>query len=106
MTCVRCFLSLAATKGWELHQMDVNNAFLHGELKEEAYMTLLPGFHAIDSTKVYRLQKSLYRLKQAPWQWFDKLASKILEYGFVRSHADYSLFTYKRSEIHGLACLC
>jgi len=63
MTSVRCFLVFATTKGWELHQMDVNNAFLHGDLEEEVYMTLSLGFKASRPNKVCKLQKSLYGLK-------------------------------------------
>jgi len=98
MTGGRIFLSVAATKGWELHQMDVNNAFLYGDLDEEIYMTMPPRFRASNPNKVCRLCKSLYDLKQAPRQWFAKLSSNLLEYGFHRSYANYSLFTYKKGD--------
>ena len=96
MTSVRCFIAVAATKGWDLHQMDVHNAFLHGDLDEEVYMTLPPGYRASYHNQVCRLRKSLHGLKQAPRQWFAKLSSKLMDYGFIRSYADYSLFTYHK----------
>ena len=72
-------LSLAVMNKWKIRQVDVNNAFLNGELTEEVYMSQLEGF--IDNTKlgyVCKLHKSLYRLKQAARAWYDKLKSCLL----------------------------
>jgi hypothetical protein len=54
--------AIAETKGWEVHQMDVKNAFLHGDISEEIHMEQPQGFMQ-DSSLVYRLKKSLYGLK-------------------------------------------
>jgi hypothetical protein len=48
-TTVRLVVSLAVSRGWDLRQLDVHNAFLHGRLDEDAYMRQPPGF--VDSTK-------------------------------------------------------
>ncbi|GKE58139.1 ribonuclease H-like domain-containing protein [Tanacetum coccineum] len=64
----RCLINLVVQSGWSLFQMDINNAFLYGELNETVYMTLPPGYFSADETKVCKLNKSLYGLKQAPGQ--------------------------------------
>ena len=69
MNSIIILLSLAANLGWPLHQFDVKNAFLHGDL-EEVCIDISPGFED-DKTrgKVCRLKKSLYGLKQSPRAW-------------------------------------
>jgi hypothetical protein len=90
---IRVFLSLAANLDWPLQQFDVKNAFLHGELEEEVYMDLLPGFTtASDVRKVCKLNKSLYGLKQSPRAWFGKFSQSMKNYGFKQSQADHTLF--------------
>ncbi|GAA0185651.1 transmembrane signal receptor [Lithospermum erythrorhizon] len=83
--------------GWDIRQIDVNNAFLHGILTEQVFMKQSPGFK--DKTypsHVCKLNKAIYGLKQAPRAWFHRLSTRLLELGFTSSAADTSLFI-KRS---------
>ncbi|KAI9180968.1 hypothetical protein LWI28_009836 [Acer negundo] len=96
---VRCLLALAASNSWSVHQLDVNNAFLHGDLTEEIYMSPPPGLRRQgEGNLVCRLHKSLYELKHASRQWFAKFSEAICSAGYEQSRADYSLFTKKRDK--------
>nr|GEW85132.1 putative reverse transcriptase, RNA-dependent DNA polymerase [Tanacetum cinerariifolium] len=84
MDTIRVLLSVASNQGWPLHQFDVKNAFLHGELKEEVYMKAPPGFSEhFKLGEACRLKKSLYGLKKSPRAWFGRfmLAMKRLKEG-------------------------
>lgn len=99
MVTIGIVLAVAATREWELHQMDVHNAFIHGELEEEKFMKMPPGFYVEQSNKVCKLRKSLYGLKQAPQCWFAKLPAALKDYGFKQSYLDYSLFTLQHDDV-------
>ncbi|GKB08984.1 ribonuclease H-like domain-containing protein [Tanacetum coccineum] len=92
---IRTVLSLAVSRRWPIHQLDVKNAFLNGDLSETVYMHQPPGF--VDSRyphHVCLLQRSLYGLKQAPRAWFQRFAGYATRAGFSPSRCDSSLFIY------------
>ena len=93
MNIVRIIISLAAHFGWEMHQFDVKNAFLHGSLEEEVYMEIPPGYGASNGgNKVCRLKKALYGLKQSPRAWFGRFTQAMLSLGYKQSQGDHTLF--------------
>lgn len=97
---IRIVLSIAVSNGWDLQQLDVSNAFLHGILQEDVFMLQPPRFHDKDYLKhICHLQKSLYGLKQSPRAWFKWLHDFLLRIGFREGLSDSSLFIYDSNGI-------
>ncbi|KAJ9566253.1 LOW QUALITY PROTEIN: hypothetical protein OSB04_002219 [Centaurea solstitialis] len=91
------FARISISRNWPIHQLDVKNSFLHGDLTETIYMHQPPGY--IDSAfpdHVCRLRKALYGLKQAPCAWYHQFAVYLSFLGFLRSKTGTSLFMYHR----------
>jgi len=94
-TTIRLILSLALIFGWCLHQLDVNNAFLHGLFYDEVYMEQPPGYtNLLFPQHVCCLKQALYSLKQASRAWFHCFNFFLLQIGFISNKADSSLFVY------------
>ncbi|KAL1361822.1 hypothetical protein AAHE18_03G032900 [Arachis hypogaea] len=92
ITTIRVLLALASINNWTLHQLDVHNAYLHGDLLETMYMSLPPGLTPSKPGQCCRLRKSLYGLRQSGRQWYEKLSSFLLSCGYQQTLTDYSLF--------------
>lgn len=96
-TTIRLVLSCAISKRWPIHQIDIQNAFLHGNLSEKVYMHQPLGYvHPNFSNHIYQLHKALYGLKQAPRAWYHWLQEHLLSLGFINSSFDTSLFIYRK----------
>ncbi|KAJ0478882.1 putative RNA-directed DNA polymerase [Helianthus annuus] len=101
---IRVLFSVAANKDWPLHQFDVKNAFLHGNLEEEVYMEAPPGFSdGFRKNEVCKLKKALYGLKQSPRAWFGRFTMAMKRYGYKQSNADHTLFLKRRGDL--VTCL-
>jgi len=95
LTIVCILLALATASDWFIHQLDVDNAFLHEDLHEKIYMKPPPGVSLPEPNLVCKLNKSLYGLKQASYNWKQKLTSELLLLGYTQSSANHSLFVKK-----------
>ena len=105
LSSIRTLISVSAARKWPLFQMDIKNAFLNGELSEEVYMKLPPGYSHPPRFphRVCRLRRALYDLKQAPQAWLAKFSSTISQFGFSGSSFDTTLFL--RWSDHGITIL-
>jgi hypothetical protein len=93
---IRMLLAYATQHGFKLYQMDVKSAFLNDPIREEVYVEQTPSFESEGyPNHIYKLNKALYRLKQAPRAWYECLRDFLIENGFRIGKADSTLFTRK-----------
>ncbi|WZZ08512.1 hypothetical protein YC2023_094433 [Brassica napus] len=102
MNTVKTLLAVASAKKWTLTQLDISNVFLNGDMSEEIYMTLPPGYTPKDGVTlppnaVCKLNKYIYGQKQASRQRFLKFSSTLVSLGFQTSRSDHTLFIQRTS---------
>ncbi|KAI0525207.1 hypothetical protein KFK09_004599 [Dendrobium nobile] len=100
---IQILLTVALHNNWPVQQLDVANAFLHGNLQETVYMAQPKGFEdSIHPHYVCNLNKAIYGLKQAPRQWYNTFTSYLISLGFKHSKSDPSLLILqqKRATIY------
>jgi hypothetical protein len=104
LSTIRILLALAAKYRLHIQQMDVQTAFLYGDLEEECYMEQPPGFIQ-DINLICRLRKSIYGLKQAPRVWNQVIDEFFSSIGFKRSLYNPALYIYQEYEANELPLL-
>nr|GEX83734.1 ribonuclease H-like domain-containing protein [Tanacetum cinerariifolium] len=90
---IRLFLAYASFNDFMVYQMDVKSAFIYGKIEEEVYVCQPLGFEDPDfPNRVYKVEKALYGLHQAPIAWYETLSTYLLDNGFQRGKIDKALF--------------
>ncbi|GJX18302.1 putative ribonuclease H-like domain-containing protein [Tanacetum coccineum] len=90
---IRLFLAYASFKDFIVYQMDIKSAFLYGKIEKEVYVCQPPEFEKPDFLdRVYKVEKALYGLHQAPRAWYETLSTYLLDNGFQRGNIDKTLF--------------
>nr|GEX13219.1 putative ribonuclease H-like domain-containing protein [Tanacetum cinerariifolium] len=96
---IRLFLAYASFKDFMVYQMDVKSDFLYIKIEEEVYVCQPPGFEDLDFyEKVYKVEKALYGLHQAPRAWYETLSTYLLDNGFHRGKIDKTLFIKRHKD--------
>ncbi len=93
MDSIRFLISTAVQNQMKIQHLDVETAFLNGVLAEEIYLEIPEGFDEYDrKSKVFKLKKSIYGLKQASRVWNELFTSELLKMGLIQSDADPCVF--------------
>ncbi|RVX04688.1 Retrovirus-related Pol polyprotein from transposon RE1 [Vitis vinifera] len=105
LNTIRILLSLAVNQDWCLQQLDIKNAFLNGDLEEEVYMEIPPGFEEVwQRIRFANSKNHCTALNNLPRAWFDRFTKAVLKLGYKQGQADHTLFV-KKSHAGKLAIL-
>ncbi|CAM9835008.1 unnamed protein product, partial [Heterosigma akashiwo] len=95
---LQLMLSIAANKGYAVDAHDISTVFLNGDIDGDVYVRQPPGFiHKDHPTKVWKLRKALYGLRNSPRIWYMALHSFLVQQGFVRSEYESCLYVRRNS---------
>lgn len=97
-TSLQMLLALAAEMDLEIHQLNVKTAYLNGILDEELYLEPPEGFKPSDTTIIWKLNRSLYGLKQAGRVWYECMHSKFISLGFAVCQSDPCVFIKREND--------
>ncbi|GJX70251.1 putative ribonuclease H-like domain-containing protein [Tanacetum coccineum] len=90
---IRLFLAYASFKDFVMYYMDLKSAFLYGKIKEEVHVCEPLGFEDLEfPDRIYKVEKALYGLHQAPRAWYETLSTYLLDNRFQRGQIDKTLF--------------
>lgn len=104
METIRMFFAIGAQRMWCIHQLNVKTAFLNGEIKEEVYIVQPEGFIVRGKEEqVYKLEKALYGLRQAPRAWYSHIDRYFHQQGYV--HVSMNLLCTRETK-EGQTFLC
>lgn len=102
-TTIRLVISLVVSNNWPLHQLDIQNAFLHRFLQEDVLYTTTVRIYSSKLSSSYlqikKKKKSLYGLQQGPRAWFSRLTDQLQTLDFKSSKADASLYTFQQGKV-------
>ena len=104
LNTILVLLSITTHFDWPMQQMNLKNAFLNGELREEVFMVPPSGFEMNFGSRVCTLCKPLYGLKQSHRAWFDKFTIFVKAQGHTQVQSNHTLF-YKYAAADKIAIL-
>nr|GEX35921.1 putative ribonuclease H-like domain-containing protein [Tanacetum cinerariifolium] len=96
---IRLFMAYASFKDFVVYQIDVKSAFLYGKIKDEVYVCQPPCFEDLNFPEnVYKVEKTLYGLHQAPRAWYETLSTYLIDNDFHRGQIDKTLFIKRHKD--------